>query len=442
MKVYLRSITIILLLTFVWSSNVWAKGLSKSQLGFDVAMDRSTLPADKKETAYLRVALKGFEMESDKDRPPVNIAIVIDKSGSMSGEKIEKAKDAAIMAISRLNPKDIISVITYDTTINILVPATKVSDKELIYEAIQKINAGGNTALFAGVSKGAAEMRKFISNDYVNRLVLLSDGLANVGPSTPTELGDLGASLVKEGISVTTIGLGLGYNEDLMTKLAFKSDGSTYFAEKASDLAKTFDSEFGRALSIVAQEVKTTIRCDEGIRPVRILGREGTIYGNNVSVFINHIYSEKEKVIVLEVEVPPTSEGTSRKIAEVYVNYNNMKTNARDELSSTVAAHFSSSNKLIEKGTNANVMVNVVNLIAVEKNVLAMRLRDEGKVAEAKKVLTDNSMYLNDNASRYNSEKLRQYGTQQQIDASNLDEANWNKNRKNMQQTQNWEVYQ
>ena len=100
-------------------------------------------------------------------------------------------------------------------------PATKVSDKKTIFRAIRQIRADGSTALFGGVSKGAKEIRKFLSHKRVNRMVLLSDGLANVGPQSPSELGDLGSSLIEDGISVTTIGLGLGYNEDLMTKLGF-----------------------------------------------------------------------------------------------------------------------------------------------------------------------------------------------------------------------------
>ena len=171
-----------------------------SQLSLDVAVNQSVLMTGHKQKAYLRVGLRGFPLDDPEQRAPVNIAIVIDKSGSMSGQKIKKAKEAAIMAIQRLNSRDIISVVTYDSTVNVLVPATKVSDRERIFRKIRAIRAGGSTALFAGVSKGASEIRKFLSEERVNRLVLLSDGLANVGPSSPAELGDLGVSMIKEGV--------------------------------------------------------------------------------------------------------------------------------------------------------------------------------------------------------------------------------------------------
>src|SRR5205085_8842601 len=130
----------------------------------------------------------------------------------------------------------------------------RVGDGRRLEEAICSIEAGGNTALHGGVSRGAAEIRRHLDDGhYVNRIILLSDGLANVGPSTPEELGRLGTSLMKEGISVTTIGLGLGFNEDLMTRLAQRSDGNTYFVESSADLPRIFAAELGDVLNVVAR---------------------------------------------------------------------------------------------------------------------------------------------------------------------------------------------
>src|SRR6185295_11718885 len=112
-------------------------------------------------------------------------------------------------------------IVAFDTRVETVVPAQRVGRARGLEAAICGIEPGGNTALYGGVACGAAEVRKHLEDErYVNRVILLSDGLANVGPSTPEELGRLGASLLGEGISVTTIGLGLGYNEDLMARLA------------------------------------------------------------------------------------------------------------------------------------------------------------------------------------------------------------------------------
>jgi len=428
--------TILFSLLALKANLVFADTSPVSQLRLNAAMGQPVMLAHKKQVAYLRVGLRGFKLPTRHDRAPVNIAIVIDKSGSMSGDKIAKAKDAAIMAIDRLNCNDIISVVTYDSGVNVLVPATKVTDKEMIFCRIRDIRAEGSTALYDGVSKGARELKKFVCDNRVNRLVLLSDGLANVGPQTPAELGRLGASLIEDGISVTTIGLGLGYNEDLMTQLAYKSDGSHYFAESANELSGVFDSEFGRALSVVAQEIQIKIKCARGIRPVRLLGRQGRIDGQNVEVFINQLYSEHEKFIMLEVEVPPAASEHKREIAAVNVSYSNLKTHTTDRLSSQVEVNFSNSEGLIERQTNRDVMADVIELIATERNELALKLRDEGKMKQACELLTENGAYLEYNGIRYNSQKLKKYAEQQREDRDNMDEANWTRQRKIMRQQQ------
>ncbi|MFC1853503.1 VWA domain-containing protein [candidate division CSSED10-310 bacterium] len=348
----LKSYTITVVLFFLLShlSPVLATQEKSGQIGLNIGMNKSFYLADVKQTAYLRIGLTGFSQENAADRSPVNI--VIDKSGSMSGTKIEKAKEAAIMAIERLSSQDIISLIVYDSTVNVLIPATKVVDMTYIKNKIRQITPGGYTALFAGVSKGATELRKFIAAERVNRIILLSDGLANVGPQTPQALGDLGNSLSKEGISVTTIGLGTGYNEDLMTKLASKSDGNHYFAEQARDLAGVFNNEFGSALAVVAQNIKAEITCMLGIKPLRLLGREGEINGQHVVVSINQLYGDHEKFIVLEVEIGPTTVNKYRKVATVNVYYNNMRSRLNEAVSGDVDVSFTHSKKLIEKNTD------------------------------------------------------------------------------------------
>ena len=383
--------------------------LSAEQVKLDVAMAKPFLIAEKKQIAHMRVGLTGFELDSEEDRAPVNVSIVLDKSGSMAGQKIEHAKKAAIKAIDYLGSEDIVSIIAYDHTVSVLVPATKVSDKASIKQMISKLSAGGNTALFAGVSKGAAEIRKFIDKERVNRVILLSDGRANSGPSSPKALGDLGASLNKEGISVTTWGLGNGYNEDLMVQLANKSDGNHTFIESPHQLAGIFEAEFGDILSVVAQEVSIEIKCAAGIRPVKVLNREAEISGQKIFTQMNQLYSSQEKYILLEVEVPATGAGKSKKIADVSISYANMMTETTDELSSSLSAKFTESKEIVQSNTNGKAMKDVVLCQATAYNKMATKLRDEGKIEEAKQVLIKNRDYLDLNATQLKSQQLRGY---------------------------------
>ncbi|TFG49163.1 MAG: VWA domain-containing protein [Candidatus Brocadiia bacterium] len=428
--------TPVLIITVFLLGSALSVSANPNQVQFDAAMGHPLLLADKTQTDYLKVGLTGFEMPSEKDRAPVNISIVIDKSGSMSGEKIEKAKEAAIMVIRYLNPRDIISVTAYDSTVKVILPATEVSDIGGIIRKIRHIEAGGSTALYEGVRQGAEEVKKYLSENRVNRIVLLSDGLANVGPDSPDDLGALGRKLIKKGISVTTIGLGENFNEDLMTKLAFNSDGNHYFAENPRDLEKIFDKEFRRALSVVAQEIQIEIRCRDGIRPVRLLGREGTIKDRNVSVFINQLYSKAEKFVILEVEIPPKPAGTTQKVAEIEVSYSNLKTHTTDRFKSEIEVNFSDSKALVEERANNQVMADVIELLAVERNEIAIQFRDKGDIDKARKVFLDNSSFLKSNASRYNSQRLSEYSDQILKESEKLEADQWNMSRKQIRQSQ------
>ena len=181
--------------------------------------------------------------------------------------------------------------------------------------------AGGGTALYAGVNQGAAEVRKNLDGEYFNRIILLSDGLANEGPSSPADLIRLGRALVKEDISVSTVGLGAGYNEDLMTGLAKEGQGNLYFAETSKELPGIFDAEIGDALSVVARHATLRIELEGGVRPIRLIGRQGSILKNRVEIEINQLYGGQEKFALLEVEVPAGKAKEKKNLARIVAKF-------------------------------------------------------------------------------------------------------------------------
>ena len=413
-----------------------------SQVHLEVSMSHPTLLADKKQTTFLKVGLTGFGLPQSEQRPPVNVAIVLDKSGSMSGEKMEQAKHAAMTVVERLEENDIVSLIVYDTNVEVVVPATKLTDKSWVIQRIVAIRARGSTALYAGVSQGAQEIQKFIEKERVNRIVLLSDGLANVGPRTPSELSQLGRTLMEQGITVSTLGLGLDYNEDLMTQLAQSSGGNHAFIEHANDLVHIFNQEFDTLTSVVAQEVLITINVAEGIRPVRVMNRDADINGKQVVVNLNQLLSEQERYVLLEVEVPACPAGMEIVVAEVLISYANLVDKTQDQLKSSVGANFSDSAAVVEQNANVEVCTSSVLQLANEKNILATTLRDEGHITEAKQVLLENSKYLRRNAVKYDSDQLWRRSEDNTEQAAKIDGREWKKFRKVMRQQQNADAVQ
>ncbi|WP_372367542.1 VWA domain-containing protein [Candidatus Uabimicrobium sp. HlEnr_7] len=402
------------------------------EVKIETLLVQPVLKAGEKQTAYIKVGLTGFQMKQEK-RIAANVAIVLDKSGSMDGEKIEKARKAAIIALECLNKNDIVSIVAYDDGAQVIVPATKAREKENIIRQINRIYADGGTALYAGVEKGAVEVRKFFSKNKVNRVILLSDGQANVGPRTPYDLSALGERLVEEGISVTTIGLGLDYNEDLMVKLARSSNGNRYFARAANQLNIIFEREFSDVLSVVAQEVVINIHCADGIRPIRSLNRDPSIDGQNITLYLNQIYSEQEKYLIFEVEIPPTPVNDTRKIAQVDISYANMKTSVTDRQSHFLTARFSKSDEEIKKATHKEAMSDALLQIAVKQNRLAVELRDKGEVSKAKEILQKNAQQLFEYADEYDSSLFGGYADSSSAFAESIDDDGlWEGDRKEM----------
>jgi Ca-activated chloride channel family protein len=361
-----------------------------AQVGLKVGVSNPTMLAGSKQTNYVQIALTGFELPEAKSRPPVNVAIVIDNSGSMSGDKIRQARGAAIAAVNRLRDDDVVSVILYNSSVHVLVPATKATDRDQIIDQIRSVQAGGNTALFAGVSKGAEEVRKFLNEDSVNRVILLSDGLANVGPSSPRDLERLGRTLVKEGISVSTLGLGLGYNEDLMSGLAAAGSGNHIFVEEEDNLVAVFNNEFNDLMSVVAGDFKIHAKVGRGVRPVRVLGTTADISGRDISIPLAQLYASQQRYFVLEVEVDPNEDGATQSLVNVEVEYQNLITESRDKLSSKIDVRFDASPAVVERDQDVETHAYCAVQIANERNIRATALRDAGQIDEAKDLLGKN----------------------------------------------------
>lgn len=365
--------------------------MAENEVVCRVEMDNSVVYAGSTQKAVIKVTLDAPMAPKKEKRPPVNLTIVLDRSGSMSGTKIQKAREAAIAALRRLGPEDMFSLVTYDHEVKTVVPSQSAANSEWIEGQINAITPGGNTALFAGVSQGSSEARKHLDGRYVNRILLLSDGLANVGPSSPIELGRLGTALSKEGISVTTIGVGTDYNEDLMALMAQNSDGNTYFVESSVDLPRIFNTELGDVLSVVASKVTIEVEFPEGVRPLRIIGRDGRVGESRVELSLNQLYGGQEKYALIEVELPAGTEGEERKVAAARCSYQDMIANRQASSAGHTTVRFSGSKEEIDRNWNIAVNNSVVLNEKAAAQDQAVYFADNADYDKAAEVLFKNA---------------------------------------------------
>lgn len=387
-----------------------------------VAPERKVLASDRPETAVVKVGLTGAALPAG-DRPAVNLALVLDRSGSMGGDRIAKAREAAIAAVRRLDERDYVSVVVFDDRIDVLAGAQTASEanKAAIVEKLRTVEARGSTAIFGGVSAGAAELRKNLARKLVNRIVLLSDGEANVGPSSPEELGLLGASLVKEGVSVSTLGVGLGYNENLMAALATRSDGNTYFIENGDDVPRIFNAELGDAFQVAARDVKLVVRFHDAY-PVELIGRDGRIEDGVVTVDFNQIYSRQEKYVLVRTEFPVGKDGETREFAAAEVSWVLPGSDAAGSAAATGSVAFSADAAKVKASADAKVLVQSVKTQNAIRTQRALELNAVGRFEEASRLMHRNASFAGEVLGGYDASFSEDAAAAEEL----REESSWN----------------
>jgi Ca-activated chloride channel family protein len=215
-----------------------------------------------------------------------------------------------------------------------------------------------------------------------------------------------------------------------MTRLAMASDGNHLFIENPVDLDRAYALEFGDALSIVAQDVDMRLTCKPGVRPVRVLGREATIDGQTVHTSLNQLGSGQVRYVIVELDVPAHKAEDTAAVADVTIGYLDMESGKRVQQNQTVVAHYTDSPAVVESATDPEIMASVIQQIGAERANLALTLRDEGRVDEARELFIANGRFLLDNAIRFDNEQLRQDAETNDFISENLDEQKYIKSRK------------
>jgi Ca-activated chloride channel family protein len=314
--------------------------------------DREYVLAGSPQEVVIKIDLLAQAQKKGRKRPPLNLSLVLDRSGSMTGPKIEKARQAAVELVDRLGPEDIFSFICYSDHAQVVFPAQEVEDKEALKERIMSIRPQGSTALYAGVQLGAKEIQKHFTSRLINRVILLSDGLANVGPSSPRELRQLGGTLSERGISVTTIGVGDDYNEDLMAGLAEASDANYYYVKDTEKLPEIFARELGEMLDVAAREVRIEITCPEGVHPMGFIGRSEQFQGQSATIQLSQLASAQDRYVFLRCRV----EGNKPEVAHVKIHYiDELNGGCEQSVTETATVRFTSDSKRAENSVKPEI---------------------------------------------------------------------------------------
>lgn len=232
---------------------------------------RAAVSSDHPSTLDVLVRIAPPTTPDDLKRPALNLGFAIDRSGSMSGQrKIEFARQAVCYAVQQLLASDRVSVTIFDDQVQTLVRSTLAVDKADITRQIERIQPRGSTALHAGWLEGGIQVSQNLNSEQLNRVILLSDGLANVGETNPDAIASDVHGLAKRGVSTTSMGVGNDYNEDLLEAMARSGDGNYYYIESPQQLPDIFQTELQGLMATVGHTVSLGIEPQGDVKVVDV----------------------------------------------------------------------------------------------------------------------------------------------------------------------------
>ncbi len=277
---------------------------------------------------YYYIHLQGIKKDNAQTRKriPLNLCIVIDRSGSMSGDKIAYTREAVKYIINQLDYRDVLSIVLYDTNVEVFQQAQRLESKQELLNRVSGIGTLNSTNLEGGIRKGfelVKGAKKLLGDEMIHRVLLLSDGLANVGLTDPAALSAITRELFeKDKISISTFGVGTDYSEDLMTKIAVQGGGKYYFIDSPDKMSSIFDQELKGVSQVVAKNTVLKIKY-----PATLLAYDKTyLYNANntegtLELSFNDVFSEEQKAVLIRFKTKEKIKAPLK--LECSISYNN-----------------------------------------------------------------------------------------------------------------------
>ena len=261
--------------------------------------------------------------QDDTDRPPSTLIVVLDRSGSMGGGRLEGAKRALLSLVDRLSPGDRFGLVTFEDRVRVDVPAAPLTDKPAVKARIQHIHPGGCTDLSSGYLRGLQEARR-VAGDEGATLLLISDGHANAGITDADQLAGVAKTYAEQHVTTSTLGYGLGYDERLLTAITRAGRGNELFAEEPDTAAALIAGEVTGLLSQTIQAASLTIRMSPHVRGVRLANDlEATPVGQGLQVEVGSLWAGEERKLLLIFDVPQLPALGLTEIASLELRYVN-----------------------------------------------------------------------------------------------------------------------
>ncbi|MCK8501515.1 vWA domain-containing protein [Myxococcus fulvus] len=301
-------------------------------------------------------------------RVPVNLALVVDRSGSMSGQKLADARSAAVELVRRLTAEDRLALIHYGTDVKVLPsrPVTEPVRQELL-SAIANIRDDGSTNISGGLTEAAVALRPHLREYRVSRAILLSDGQPTTGIVTEPELFHLTRQLRDEGITVSALGVGEDYQASLMRGMAEQGGGFSGFIEDSARLAEVFSRELDQATSTVARQVELRLELPPVARDAQVLGLPSTREGTTLKVPLYDLAGEQSVRVVVKLTLDTQATSGALTLLEASVHYMDVPRDTRAQTKLALSAVVTQDASLVRANLDREVRVHAVRALGTQQ---------------------------------------------------------------------------
>ena len=342
---------------------------------------------------FLSLEVTGVDVPGAR-RAPVNLSLVIDRSGSMNGEKIAHARQAALALLEQLDEHDRLAVIHYGNDV-VVFPGTFVTDdnKRRLRSFISRIQDEGGTNIADGLVAGKAQLDKGRTDFKVNRLILLSDGQPTVGITSVAGLSRLVQKFHADGTTITSIGVGLDFNEDLMQRLAEVGGGSYAYIQNTTALASIFERDLKQAGSTVARDVTLAMTLPAGVRFGEVLGRPASASGNTIAVALPDFSAGQIEKLVVRVSVQaPATANLALDVANLKLDYRDVLAEHAADANLKLAALVTPDVKLAQARRDKDAVVDATRAQSAQNYRRAAQYLEKGDAKKATEQLKANEL--------------------------------------------------
>ena len=292
-------------------------------LHVEARLGHASLPRGQARESFVFVSLDAPTDRTLEERPPIDVSIVVDRSGSMKGSRLNNAVAAARGMVDRLGPDDRVSLVAYDGDAELLLPATRMGslDRTRLDVILARLRHGGNTCLSCGLQVAMDQLR---GRSGMGRILLLSDGKANRGLTTPIALRGLGDSARRDEVAIASIGVDVDYDERTMFAVSEASNGRHYFVEDPRGLPTVFEQERKAMVGTVADRTSVNVTLADGIELLEVVDRPHQRRGDTISLSLGSFATGDAKTVLLRVLVRPGEHDASLPVASVDLAYQDL----------------------------------------------------------------------------------------------------------------------